>query len=92
MARWNQKYDWAKWFARPRFTLVKGRDFHGSPAIMAMQVHNASRRYVPGMRVEVERHDPADGSAESKLVVRVIDRSAKARRTYKRYDRARTAA
>lgn len=79
----NQKYDWARWFARRRFTLVAGRDFgeHLPLYSVAMQVHNAARRFVPGKRVEVVRHPPTDADP-ARLDVRVTDRSPRARRTY----------
>lgn len=76
----NAKYDWARWFARRRFSLVEGRDFAVSPYVMSVQVHNAARRYVPGRRVEVVRRGPEDGPA--RLDVRVTDRSPRAVRAW----------
>lgn len=77
----NQKYDWARWFARRRFTLVAGRDYHVSEYVMRMMVHNAARRFVPGKRVEILTGG-VPGVNDGNLTVTVTDRSPRALRTY----------
>jgi hypothetical protein len=47
----RKKYDWNKWFSRPRFTLQQGVDYDCSTIIMVQAVRNqASRR---GLNVRV---------------------------------------
>lgn len=53
----QQKYDWGKWFRRPRFKLRRGRDYACDPQVMAQQVRNAASRMGRSVRVQ---HDLSD--------------------------------
>lgn len=44
-------YDWNRWFAKGRFKLVRGRDYHCGQVAMAQQIRNAS--HLRGLHVSV---------------------------------------
>jgi hypothetical protein len=42
--KFGRRYPWKKWFAKRRFTLIRGIDFAGRVDTMAVQVRNSAVR------------------------------------------------
>lgn len=63
MARYNQIYDWEKWFDKDKFTLIQGTHYHVGHGSMAQQVRNAAK--ARGLGVSI-----VEGI--NRLVVRVL--------------------
>lgn len=60
----RKKYNWDKWFMRPKFILVRGRDFQCTSHSMNVMVRNAAR--LRGVKISIRFVD------DLKLVVTVL--------------------
>ena len=67
----NRKYRWGAWFAKPRFRIVRRRDYRCPQSAMAQQIRNVARR----LRLYVSLVD--EGDAFTVIVHQRRRRSAK---------------